>query len=489
MRNKAFHARSGVSLGNAVGNSHRSLIRSRSQLPKSVKLAGREWSRTWKRLCAQNKRLQRENHRLREERAKGEEREKEWQRKDNLLREILEELHDVVLIHDKRGTCVSCFAKDESDLVLPAEQCVGRNVADLAPKSVADKLIKGIRNTLALGQVQTMEYGLRLDGDERFFEGRMIPYGPNEVLSAICNITERKRSEEVLRQSEENYRLLIETVSYGINEIDMEGTIIHSNSAFHKMHGYEDGELIGTSMLDLIASDYLKKNYFRIMRRIRKENPEPTFVYSRNRTRDGRIIIIKVEWNYKCDAEGKIIGIISVVTDVTEQRKSEKALIESEKKHRAIYQSFPDLIFIFDGKGSYLEVHAPNPVDIAGRPKDLIGRNISEILPVPVAQMAQASIKLALQSGEVQNFDFNLPFENGTQYYEGRMVAYEPNKVLSFVRNITTRRIREEALRQSEERYRVLFETIPHGILDIDREGRITAARGCPKRVIFARGF
>lgn len=378
--------------------------------------------------------------------------EKELRRSEIRFRDMLRTLHDIVIIYDKDGTCLDCFFKDEADLTVPSNKVVGLNVDETLPAGIARSILSNIRKTLASGEIHTLEYELTINQKQKFFEGRMIPYGSHNVAAAIRNITSRKRAEEALRRSEENYRVLVDTISYGINEIDLNGIITQSNSAFHRMHGYDDGELIGTSMLDLIASEYLKKNYHRFLRRILSERPDPSFVYSRNLTRDGRIILIKVEWNYKCDRDGNVIGIISIVTDVTEQKKAEKALIESEKKHRAIFQSFPDLIFIFDGKGNYLDYHASNPADLVAPSEELIGKNLVDVLPLSTAEVAIDSIKKTLQSGEIQNFEFNLPLREATQYYEGRMLAYEPNKILSFVRNITDRITRELALQQSEER-------------------------------------
>ena len=285
MRNKVSHAPIGASSGKTVGNNLRSFSRSRSHLPKPVRLAGREWSRIWKRLCGQNKRLERENRRLREE---------------------------------------------------------------------------------------------------------------------------RKRSEEALRHIEENYRVLIETISHGIYEIDLEGTITQANNTFHHLHGYADGELVGTRIYDLLATDALRIYYHRLYKRSLMERPPRGHIITRHKTRDGRIITLKVNWNYKLDDEGEIAGFISTITDITKQAKAEKSLRQNEIKFRNMVRALHDLVIIYNREGESLECYANNEVDLVAPIEKTIGSNIKDLLPAAIAGSTLHCIGNTIDSGKIHFMEYEL---------------------------------------------------------------------------------
>ncbi len=382
---------------------------------------------------------------------------------------ILESLPDLLFIFDIEGNYLECLSPYPSDLLAPIENLIGRNISEILPGKLVELTHHHIREAVETGKIQSYHYYLDLPHGRQYYDVRMIPCGTGKVLSMIRNITERERAEETLRRRGEDYRILVETIPYGINEIDLEGTIKQANSAFHNMHGYADGELIGTSIFDLFATDALRRNYHRMMRRILRKRPEHDYILTRNKTCDGKIITLKVDWNYKMNANGEVVGYISVVTDVTEQKKAEKALIESEKKHRAIFKSFPDLIFILDGQGTYLDCNDSNPRDLVLPRHELIGMVIKDALPEDAARVVMTNIKTALLSGELQRYEFNFPIGKKIQYFEGLMQAYGPNRVLSYVCNITDRKNKEEALRRSEERLNRALEASELGMWNYDR--------------------
>lgn len=143
-----------------------------------------------------------------------------------------------------------------------------------------------------------------------------------------------EKSQQKLQKSEERYRMLVETIPYGIYETDTCGIITFANLAYHKIHGYEEGELIGKSVLDLSASDQERKNLAEsLAMRVRKQ-PGPVSHIGKNRTRDGKVIDVQVDWNYKYDKQGQVKGFISVLTDVTRRRIAEEERARLEKQLR-----------------------------------------------------------------------------------------------------------------------------------------------------------
>ncbi|MEW5725528.1 MAG: PAS domain S-box protein [Thermodesulfobacteriota bacterium] len=146
------------------------------------------------------------------------------------------------------------------------------------------------------------------------------------------DITERKRAELALQNSERLYRDLVQAIPYGIEEIDLEGRIIFSSLTHHRLLGYEPGELIGKYIWDLGAdpaeSESMKRNLALVVR----NQPEPTPLHTRNRTKDGRVIDLLVTWTYHRHKSGRLLGFISILTDITDQRRAQASLLEKEKE-------------------------------------------------------------------------------------------------------------------------------------------------------------
>lgn len=144
-------------------------------------------------------------------------------------------------------------------------------------------------------------------------------------------ITRRKLVDKELRQSEKSYRTLLETIPHGIQENDTSGIITFSNRAHCEMNGYKEGELEGTAIWDFFQTEEERESLRQYLKKIVREKPQPTPYFARNQTKDGRSIDVQVDWNYKLDSEGNVVGFVSVITDITERKRLE----EEKEKIRA----------------------------------------------------------------------------------------------------------------------------------------------------------
>jgi len=131
---------------------------------------------------------------------------------------------------------------------------------------------------------------------------------------------------QTLRQSENRYRLLLDTMSHGVQENDTEGTITYSNRAHHAILGYENGELQGRKIWDLLLSSADKDELKIYFARLVKEQPSPVPYLAQNRRKDGSIVDLQIDWTYERNADGSLRGFISVITDITAKRNVEENL-------------------------------------------------------------------------------------------------------------------------------------------------------------------
>lgn len=128
----------------------------------------------------------------------------------------------------------------------------------------------------------------------------------------------------------------------------------------------------------------------------------------------------------------------------------------------AIIKAIPDLIFSLSANGTHLDFHASRIGDLLLRPEDFIGRTVGEVMPPDIAAVYMEHIGRALAEQRLQTFDYSLTFPGGeVRHYETRMVVSAPERVLAIVREITGRVRAEEALRESEARFKAFMDHTP----------------------------
>ncbi|MBE9550741.1 MAG: PAS domain S-box protein, partial [Proteobacteria bacterium] len=150
------------------------------------------------------------------------------------------------------------------------------------------------------------------------------------LISVERDLTGHKKAERILRESEEHYRMLVETSPHGIQENDTSGLINFCNKAHHEISGYAEGELKGKYIWDLLATNHEKEELQAYFAKLVSEQPLPVPYFTRNCTKDGRIVDVQVDWNYRYDAQGQLLGFVSIITDITERIRAEQQLQESE---------------------------------------------------------------------------------------------------------------------------------------------------------------
>jgi len=120
-------------------------------------------------------------------------------------RSLLNALPDLIFILDEHGVYHQVHANDQSELLAPPKQLVGKSLHELLPPGLANYALACIRQTLMTGEPHTLEYDLQTPVGHHFYEARLVPYKKGQVLALVRNITERKRTE--LRLTELNMEL------------------------------------------------------------------------------------------------------------------------------------------------------------------------------------------------------------------------------------------------------------------------------------------
>jgi PAS domain S-box-containing protein len=181
------------------------------------------------------------------------------------------------------------------------------------------------------------------------------------------------------------------------------------------------------------------------------------------------------------DDSGHRAGVVSIVRDITERKREEEALRESEERFRAVLEAVPDLMIVVDAEGRYREVFTADS-DLLYAPADqMLNKNIHDVLPQEYAQQIQEIIDRVLATGELQLYEYELKTGGIDRWFAGRVTKFRfqnADCVLWCARDITERKRAEDELHNSLSLLSSTLESTADGILVVDRQGnRRTTAR------------
>jgi PAS domain S-box-containing protein len=306
------------------------------------------------------------------------------------------------------------------------------------------------------------------------------------ILLAIEDITEHKRLENLLKESEYRYRRVFETASDGIVLLEKnEGHIVHANPALEKMLGFSEAEYIGKKLPDigvpLDMSDFSTIMQDLARRGILNYQDVPV------RTKFGQDVPADI---YMVDRAGLAQCNIR---DVSERKKVEERLNEAKNKAQE-YLDVAGVMIVALDSGGMIKLINKKGLDILGyEGHEVIGQNWFELcVPGGIREDVQMAFR-KLMAGDVEQVEY---FENPivTKGGEERIMAFhnallrnvsgEISGVLSSGEDITERKKTEDALRESEKRFRQIAESTEEWIWEVDKDGLYTYVNNIAENII-----
>ena len=294
----------------------------------------------------------------------------------------------------------------------------------------------------------------------------------NLLARAVRYAIERKRAEEALRESEERYRTILENVEDGYYETDLAGNLTAFNDSMCRISNTPKEQLIGLNNRRYMDPENAKRVFQTFNEVYRTGKPHRAFDWEITR-RDGRKACIEASISLRKDASGKPIGFRGILRDITERKRAEEALRESERELRIIFESMQAAVLIIDPETHVIADLNPTAVKLIGTPKEKIVGSICHnyICPAEIGKCPITDLKQ-----KIENAERILLTANG----ESRQIIKTVVPILlggrrylleSFI-DITERKRGEEALRESEERFRQLAENIRE-VFYVSEEGYI----------------
>ena len=416
--------------------------------------------------------------------------EKSFEESEEKYQILFTNANEGVLIMDMRGKVQEVNKRLSSMTGFPPEDFLGKSSLDLAKMlHVSTKQVMSKFTGFIRGETRGSEWTITAS-DGRKVDISVYPTTIKKstksvgIFAMITDITERKRAETALRESEEKYRSLTDNINVGIyrNTPGAEGRFIEANPAFIRMFGFESkDELLNLKVSDLYYDPKDRHRFNQKMIKNKSVRNEELLL----KRKDGKRFWGSITANVTLNQKGQVAYYDGLIEDITEWKESESAreqaeaaLKESEQKYRRIFENFQDLYYRTDAEGFIIEV-SPSLTPLSGfRSDEVVGKSVYDFY-LHRRDRVQFTKELR-DKGRIIDYELTLigkgdrriPVSISSQvlYDEsGTFIGIE-----GVVRDITERKQAEDAIRESEERYRNVYNTAPLAFVVWDRECRVT---------------
>jgi PAS domain S-box-containing protein len=319
---------------------------------------------------------------------------------------------------------------------------------------------------------------LTKSGAERLIEWRctVLP-SPQDgrpcVLSTGIDITERKQAEEALRESEEKYRYLVERANDGITIIQ-DSIVQYANPRVAEMWGGSVEEVIGTRFTDYIDPDELPKVAELYRRRVAGESVAPTYETVARR-RNGEKVYVELNAGV-ITYQGRPADLV-IVRDITERKRAEEALRESEQRYRQLFEGIGDAVMVCNSQGRFVDCNEATLKRLGYSREDLVRLGAADIVHPDFHQLMKDNQERIWAGATTV-------VESAHRCKDGRVIPVEVNArrieyqgkpaILAVVRDITERVRAEEALQETNAYLENLFNYANAPIIVWDPQFHIT---------------
>ena len=387
--------------------------------------------------------------------------------------QLLDSVRESVVASDAEGRIVYWSRGAEALYGYAAEEVLGKPYRNFAGAIEPPDEEAFRREILAKGSWRGEHLQRRRNGETVWTSTAVFPVKdgldrPAGFVGIDLDITDRKRAELSLKQSERTFQNLVETINDIVFSIGPDGRVAYVSPAARALTGYDPAEIAGTPFTDWIdPRDHAA--LLAAWNEVLAGRARPGEY--RIRTRSGETRWVRTSSNRMLE-NGAIAGIHGVMTDITDRKRAEEAMRQSEMRYRTFIEAGSDLVFLKDDAFRYLISNGANNA-ILGKPEaDVIGRTDFDLMSKEAAEHCRASDQNALAQGKsvtaeeivgertYQTLKFPVPLADGRIGVGGA------------IRDITRQKQAEEEIKRLSK----FPSENPSPVLRVDRAGRILFA-------------
>ncbi len=376
------------------------------------------------------------------------------------------------------------YLNDKAAAVFPGgKAALHTSFWELFPEAAGSTFETNKRAAMEQGEFRSFES--HYPPFDAWFEERDYPSAEG-ITVLFTDVSERKRADQALRDAEQKSQDLVRYAPTGIYEIDFRGPVFKTvNDAMCSLSGYERGELLAMNPFDLLDAESQAVFAERLRRGLAGESI-PDSVEYRFRTKDGRLRDVVLNTTFT-ETDGVIDGALVVGYDVTERKQAEEAVRESEERFRLLHDTMLQGVVYQDADGTIISMNPAAERILGKRPQDFLGSSSvgeehdtlrEDGSPFPgLEHPAMVALRTGQQVPDVLMQVYN-PRESRYRLISIQAVPLlrpgedKPYRVYTVFDDITERKQAEDALRASEERFRLALRNAPVSVSAQDRDLR-----------------
>ena len=243
------------------------------------------------------------------------------------------------------------------------------------------------------------------------------------------------------KKSERRQEYILENLKVGIVVYDMNGNMTHNNAEYKKIFSHKNSYFVN------INGEKLKPEEFPFYKVINENIPVYDYTIGIKKMDIEDIAWIRVDALPDYDEKNQLESVIISFVDITDRINIEKALCTSESKLRAILKAIPDLFFVIDFNGAFVDfVSEHNSKKLLLKKEDFIGKTVADVLPKHISVGFKSSMDNLIKTGEIQILEYSLPIEGDVLFFEARIVLCGEDRILAMTRDITERKQSERLM-------------------------------------------
>jgi len=397
--------------------------------------------------------------------------ETELRESEERYRDLVESSEELICTHDLQGRTLSVNRAAAVALGYPPKEYpVKMNLRDCLAPEVRDQFDDYLKTLQNEGFAKGLMVVQTSTGERRIWEYyntlRTEGVATPIARGMAHDITERKRAEKALRHTERKYRDIFENAGEGIFQSTPDGRLLAANPALARMHGFDSPEELTRSLTDISREIYVdperRKEFKHLLDAFGMVRGFEHQVFRK----DGSKIWISVNARVVRDEQDSIRYYEGTAQDITDRKKAEEALRESEERYRELFENAKDAIYVQDLMGIYTSVNRAAEKLSGYDRNEVIGKHFEQFVAPEYLPLVRTNFAKKLVDKEQTAYEIEVIAK------DGRRVPVELNSTVIFehdapvgiqgiARDITKRKRAEDELREQKEILQKIFDHIP----------------------------
>ncbi|MFD0797329.1 PAS domain S-box protein [Maribacter chungangensis] len=405
-----------------------------------------------------------------------------------LLQAIFDSSIEGIMVVDVQGTVLEANESCHTIFGYESGQLGGLNIQVLLPERFKKRHATHRENYAKNPERRTMGTGLDLCGVKR--NGEEFPVdislspanvaGNPVTIAYVRDATKRindvallEKSNQVMAEINRKYSALIGNLQ-GIVfrcQFNRDYTMDYISDGARPILGYGPNAFLENKVNygQLIVPEDRDRVWKEITDAVKQNIPFS--IHYRIKDKQGVLKYVRETGNIIYDKSGKVAALEGFIADISQEKEAENELRSKEAKNKALLDALPDMMFIQDLEGNYLDLYAPEPEKLFFPKSEMIGQNMKDVLPPNLYSRYKDLFKKVRKTRKLQLFEYTHKGKNGETVYEVRTVPLNAHALLTIVRDLTSKRKTEQDLRDSEAKNKAVLQAMPDLYFLMDTKG------------------